>query len=290
MPSQLHEALLLLFRNRPELAPELLRDALRVTLPPYTEVRIDSADLTEVQPAEYRADLVMLLLNGVPVLGIVVEVQLSLDTRKRFVWPVYVVNLRARLEVPVCLLVVTPVEATARWAVKPIDLGGGNRFIPLVLGPSGVPEVTDERQAQNDPELAVLSAMAHGQDADYGKAAQIALAAQIASFGLDEDRSRLYFDLVLASLSEAARRELRTMDPAKYEYQSEFAKRYVAQGKAEGELRGRANLVTRLLALRFGPPPPEALALIAAASIEELDAIGERLLTAQTLQEALGPH
>ena len=45
MPSQLHEALLLLFRNRPALAPELLRDALRVTLPHYTEVRLDSADL-----------------------------------------------------------------------------------------------------------------------------------------------------------------------------------------------------------------------------------------------------
>jgi hypothetical protein len=73
VPSQLHEALLLLFRNRPTLAPELLRDALRVALPPYTEVRIDSAELTDIQPAEYRADLVVQLLKGVPVLGIVVD-------------------------------------------------------------------------------------------------------------------------------------------------------------------------------------------------------------------------
>ena len=86
MPSYVHEALSLLFRNRPELAPELLRDALHVQLPPYTEARIDSADLTEIQPAEYRADLVVLLLNGTPVLGIVVEVQLSRDDRKQFVW------------------------------------------------------------------------------------------------------------------------------------------------------------------------------------------------------------
>src|SRR3981081_1010912 len=42
MPSHLHEALSLLFRNRPALAPELLRDALHVALPEYTEVRIDS--------------------------------------------------------------------------------------------------------------------------------------------------------------------------------------------------------------------------------------------------------
>jgi hypothetical protein len=71
MPSYLHEALLMLFRNRPALAPELLRDALHVELPDYTEVRIDSADLTDIQPAEYRADLVILLLHGSPVLGIV---------------------------------------------------------------------------------------------------------------------------------------------------------------------------------------------------------------------------
>jgi hypothetical protein len=58
MPSQLHEALLLLFRNRPTLAPELMRDALHCELPAFTEARIDSADLTDVKPAEYRADLV----------------------------------------------------------------------------------------------------------------------------------------------------------------------------------------------------------------------------------------
>src|SRR5688572_18597054 len=98
MPSQLHEALLLLFRNRPTLAPELLRDAMHLKLPDFTEARIDSADLTDVQPAEYRADLVILLLDGVPVYGIVVEAQLSQDERKRFVWPVYATSLRARLE------------------------------------------------------------------------------------------------------------------------------------------------------------------------------------------------
>jgi hypothetical protein len=282
MPSQLHEALLLLFRNRPVLVPELLRDVLHLELPPFTEARIDSAELTEVQPAEYRADLVILLLDGVPVLGIVVEAQLSPDERKQYVWPVYVANLRARLELPVCLLVVAADEATSRWAAKPIELGGGNRFTPLVLGPSGVPEITDEAEARADPELAVLSAMAHGQDSDSGKAAQIALAAQMASLGLDQDRSRLYFDLVLASLSEAARRELKTMEPAKYQYRSDFARRYVAQGKAD--------ILRRLLEQRFGALSAEALARVSDASTEELDGIGERLLTAQTLEEALGPR
>jgi predicted transposase YdaD len=84
------------------------------------------------------------------------------------------------------------------------------------------------------------------------------------------------------------------MDPAKYAYQSEFAKRFVAQGEAkgreEGEASGRAAMVMKLLALRFGPLPDAVQARISETPIAELDAIGERLLTAQNLQEALGAH
>lgn len=292
MPSPLHEALLFLFRNRPTLAPDLLRDALQADwLPSYAEARIDSADLTNLQPAEYRADLVVRLMsdNDVSVHGIIVEVQLSIDKRKPFVWPSYVANLRARLEAEVSLLVVAADEATARWAATLTHLGGGNWFAPFVLAPSRVPEIVDQGRAQRDPELAVLSAMAHGSGADSSKAARIAAAAADASLGLDENRSRLYLDLVLASLSEAARRELQNMDPAKYEYQSDFAKRYVAQGRQEGELKGRADLVVRQLTLRFGALGDDVLARISTASVEELDAIGERLLMAQSLQEAVGP-
>lgn len=284
MPSHLHEALLLLFRNRPELAPELLRDALHVELPAYSEARIDSADLTDIQPAEYRADLVVLLLNGAPVLGIVVEAQLSADEDKRYAWPVYAVNLRARLRCPVCLLVVTADDAVARWAAKSIPLGGGNCFVPVVLGPSGVPEVIDEAQAEADPELAVLSAMAHGKDEDPGKSARIAAAAQLATLRLDADRAKLYFDLVMHSLSEAARRALQTMNPAKYEYQSDFARKYYGQGKAEGS----RMVVEKQLSVRFGALDEHVRARIAAASNTDLEAIAERLLTAPSLEDALG--
>ena len=157
MPSLQHESLLLLFRNRPELAPELLRDVLHVELPAYAEARIESAELTDVNPAEYRADLVVLLVDGKPVHAIVVEVQLGEDPRKRFTWPVYVASLRARLECPACVLVVTATEAMARWCRKAIDLGAGNTFVPLVIGPASVPIIDDVDVAERDPELAVLS-------------------------------------------------------------------------------------------------------------------------------------
>ena len=288
MPSQLHESHLLLFRNKPTLAAELIRAALRVEVPAYDEARVVSADLTEVQPAEYRADMVVELRDGdAPVLGIVLEVQLSAVERKRFVWPAYVANLRARLECPVCLLVVTADDAVARWAARCVEMGGLNQFTPYVLGPSGVPDVTDESEACANPELAVLSAMAHGQDGDIERSARIAMVAQTASVALDADRSRLYCDLILTSLSEAARHALTTMDARKYEYQSDFARRYVAQGVEQGEARGRAALVARQLTLRFGVLSAEVQDRIQRASITELDAMGERLLTAHTLAEVL---
>ncbi len=152
MPSQLHEMLLLLFRNRPALAPELVREALHVELPSYSEVRLESADLTDIVPAEYRADLVVLLVDGKPVLGIIVEVQLQPDPRKRFSWPVYVAELRARLGCPCCLLVVTASAKTARWAAEPISTGPGGQLLAFVVSPEGVPVITDlDRAGQARP-------------------------------------------------------------------------------------------------------------------------------------------
>jgi hypothetical protein len=46
-----HEILVDLFKNRPSLAAEILVEVLDISLPPYTEARLASADLTEVQPA-----------------------------------------------------------------------------------------------------------------------------------------------------------------------------------------------------------------------------------------------
>lgn len=294
MPSRLHEDLLCLFQNRPALAVELAREALHAELPDYSEVRVDSANLSDLRPTEYRADLVVLLRQkdleqGVEdvVHGIVVEVQLNRDVDKSFAWPAYVCNLRSRIRCPVCLLVVTVNPDVARWAGHWIELGGENRFKPWVLSSSGIPQITDAATARADPELAVLSAVAHGRDADVEKAAKIALVAEAAVVGLDGERSIMYSDILYDAVSEAARRALHAMNPSKYEYKTEFAKRYYGQGLTEGEAKGRAELVLRQLSLRFGTLPEAVSASLRGASIDELDRIGERLLTAGTLNEAL---
>jgi hypothetical protein len=168
------------------------------------------------------------------------------------------------------------------------------------LGLSGVPEITDPERAKEDPELAVLSAMAHARDPDLAKSARIALLAQMVSLGLDAERSTLYCDLVLHSLPEAARRALQAMDASKYEYQSEFARRYFGQGKAAGVAEGKAagiaegkaagvvEIVLKQLATRFGVLSPAVAMHVQSASATDLDRIAQRVLTAHTLDEALG--
>jgi hypothetical protein len=137
------------------------------------------------------------------------------------------------------LLVVTPDEAVARWAAQPIEIGRYNTFTPIVVSPSSIPALVDEEVARANPELAVLSAMAHGCDENIDRAARIALCAHAAISGLDSDRSKLYCDLVIHSLSEAARNALRNRDARTYEYRSDFARQYVAQGRRKVRNRGK---------------------------------------------------
>jgi len=105
------------------------------------------------------------------------------------------------------------------------------------MGPDAIPVILDEQVAREDPELAVLSAMAHGHEEVGASLAHTVLAAVA---GLDAERVRLYVDLAMASLSEAARTALEAlMQRGTYEYQSEFARKYVAQGREEGREEGR---------------------------------------------------
>lgn len=241
MPSTLHEALLTLFRNRPTLAAELLAGALDVALPPFAAVRFGAADLGDVAPTEYRADLVLVFddARARPAFAVVLEAQLAPDPRKRFTWPVYTAAERARLECPTLLLVVTVDPAAAAFARAAIDLGHpGFVLRPVVLGPDVVPYVEDDGEAARAPELAVLSALAHAEG-PRGRA--VARAAIAAAAHLDEERARLYADLVLSALGAAARAVLEElMQSGKYEYQSEFAKHYIAVGEAQGRAQGEA--------------------------------------------------
>lgn len=107
MPGALHEILVDLFRSCPQLVEELLPCAAGPKPPDHDVVRTEDPDVVEISPVPRRADLVVLFeREGMPVLAVVVEPQLSRDEEKRRSWPNYVTSLGARHRCGVILFVV----------------------------------------------------------------------------------------------------------------------------------------------------------------------------------------
>ncbi len=241
MPSSLHEMLVEMFRERPELAADLLGGALGAPLPAFQHVELTSAELSDVAPTEYRADAVVkLTVNTKPVWAVVVEVQLRTDVRKRRSWPAYVATLYARLGCPVALLVVCHKPRVARWCAKPVPVGyPGMVLTPLVWCTDRAPRVTDVATAERSPELAVLSALIHGPGPNPQEVLNVLPTALAA---VDSFHAAMYSDYVSAALPAAAKKYLEAqMAIAGYEFQSEFAREYYAAGKADGEAQGKVE-------------------------------------------------
>jgi hypothetical protein len=231
MASWDHEGVVELFRTDPGLAAELLQGPLGTELPAFSEARVESGTLTQLNPAELRADLVISLRDGARcLLAIIIEAQREKDEDKLFSWPAYVASLRHRLRCEVCLLVITQSERVANWASRTIRLGPGSSFEPLVLRPSFVPVIEDATEARETPELAVLSAMAHGAG-NVETAVRVALAAASAARELDRDHFLLYFGLIVAALSKAARKAFQ-MHPQGAQFFDESQRESFDRGRA----------------------------------------------------------
>jgi hypothetical protein len=226
MPSLRHEVLRTLVQHRPLLAVELLTERFQITLPSFSTIGFESADLTQVVPTEYRADGLLVLRNPDPVFCIVWEVQLGEDPDKRWSWPAYVLNARALHRCPAALLVVAVETSVAQWAATPIAVGPpSNEFHPLVLGPELIPVQVPLPQARACPELVVLSALAHGHHRSWTVPVAKRMLKELGK--LDRERAALYTDLLMASLAEQVRTELENLLMQGYEYQSNFVKNYL---------------------------------------------------------------
>lgn len=231
MPSALHETVVDLFRRRATLAPALVCEAAGIPLPSFSSVTIDESNAGTV-PA-FDADLVLVLRDEDRAAhGLVVEAQLTVDPNKRFSWPVYAVTQRARLKCPVSVVVLATNARVARWAAEAIHLGEpDNVFRPIVLGPSSVPWVSSYEQAREAPELALLSALAHGNEEG---GIDVVLAAVAGAHTLDDERKSLYLDGLMASLKATVIREFEAMTrPDKLEFESEYMRRLAEKAKAE---------------------------------------------------------
>ena len=259
MPSLEHNSLIEMFRENPNLAPHLIEMLFHIAVPSHVSVKVVESSLDQMIPIEFRADLVLELENGRPVLLIVLEMQRDEDEDKKYSWPVYVTVVRARKRCQAVILVVATDEKVAAWAAEKIDVGLGLTVAqPLVLGPAVVPEVTDPAEAEKETELAILSAVAHGNGPN-GLA--VVTAALSALWRLDQEHAAVYFQLIYNALREPMRRALEALV---MERQSEgkatfppFAQQLIDRGKTEGRAEGEARAVLTVLRAR-GIAVPDA--------------------------------
>ena len=88
-------------------------------------------------------------------------------------------------------------------------------------------------------------------------------------------------------LGEVARAALELlMNPATYQFQSDFARKYIAMGKAEGKAEGQAQMLLKLLRVKGFTVAPELAARVESCQdLEQLDLWAERVLAATTLED-----
>jgi hypothetical protein len=285
MPKLPNESLVQLVRNAPTMIPDLLwperQD--RTTTP----IQVTSAELVDLNLAEYRADVVLALGADPqrPHELVIVEAQTEVSPRKRRSWPQYITGLHARFACDVALVVVALDPAVARWAAAPIDLGRGCCIVtPHVLGRAAIPAITDPEHARRMPELAVLSVAAH---AGEPVAEPIALAALAATADLDRDRDRNYPDFITALLGRAAPKILEKLMATTSEnpYISEWFRERWDKAYAKGVARA-AGMLLKMLALKgFTPTAAQRERILSCTDPDTLDAWTDRLLTANTLEE-----
>ena len=93
--------------------------------------------------------------------------------------------------------------------------------------------------ARREPQLAVLSVMAHGRG-ELKTAAAIGAAAAKAIQRLSEEQRVLYSLLIEANLSEAARKAIE-MQPGLEKFFTRAQRQNFERGRAEGEAKGKAE-------------------------------------------------
>ncbi|WP_327589066.1 hypothetical protein OHA25_20155 [Nonomuraea sp. NBC_00507] len=177
MPSPRHDALINMFSARPRLAVEILRDLMGVDLPDTPLVRQESTTFSTRPSDDIEADLVFTLgPPQAPVHAIIVEIQQDTSMEPRQLAR-YAAALWLLLGCDVSVLVVCPDRAVAEYYARPIESGlTGYRLRAWVLGPDGVPAITDRQQAAAHLELSAMSVMVHGRNRKVVEAFTMAVA------------------------------------------------------------------------------------------------------------------
>jgi hypothetical protein len=276
VPDYTHAIINELFRNRCELAAELLPGIVVAGLDGLT-AESAPGEVAQVKTAEHRADSVTLYRDAAQRVrvAIVVEVQHTRDGKKRWTWPHYVAGVRVRYRCPTYLLVVALDAPVARWARSVISLGHpGFELSPLVISANEVPIVESAASVKRSPELAVLSALAHRSVS----AAQTAL---LEIEKLAGEQAVTYSDAILRAVPELQPETQEKTMIKNYKFQSAFFRKIIADAKREAR---RAGIQQERKAQQKAQREAQRLALLEAArgKLGKLSAEEERALRAIT--------
>jgi hypothetical protein len=237
MPSITHESPIEVIRRYPSLAAELVRRLTSIEVPgeDKVEVRLGSADASNVVPAEFTADMVVLVTDKhtlKPLLLIVVEPQGREDKAKRFSWPAYLANLREAHECDsAVLIVVCWNEAEAEKCRVAIPMGHpGYVLVPIVIGPNSAPDLDGA-----SPWLTVLCGAIGAIDLDTDAGRRAVLHA-IAATHSNTPNLRKLTTIILAVASDVARLELEALMETT-EFKSDFLDRIEASAEAKALMR-----------------------------------------------------
>lgn len=297
MPSGEHEAPIALAKLNPDMLAWLLAHIFHIKLPDYHHSRTHPTDVQVLVPRTYHADGMVLFCDAAdrPVLGVVLEVQRGPDPSKRRTWKLYVAQLEAEMDITVALVAYCPDPMVAADFQYMFETDGLSLLLrPLIFTPEDVPLVLDAGLARDDPALAVLSAICHGDRAELD-AMFPALAEALSS--LSPKQAILYYDVVLAALPAPARvRWEEFMNITAEQYHSELFREMAAQheelgeirGVARGEARGKAQAVLAILEAR-GVKVPVAVReqILGCSDLAALDTWLRRAVTVTTADEVI---
>jgi hypothetical protein len=281
MPSITHEGPLDLVRQHPEIALELIQGTDGVELPGQVAVSLAPTDMSAVVPVQYLADMVVLLSDeatGEPVLAVIIEPQLRDSETKRFSWPVYVTTARHVSKSPAAVLVVLcPDPAEAAKCRQLIRTGHpGFDLAPIVIDSGGPPG----RDGAGDPYLTVFAASMGGIDMESEPGARRVLDAMASPSVSDADRFRM-MAIILRLASDLARPILEAMMIT-----SEYEKTLAERIHDEGEARGEAKSVLKLLDARhLAPSDEQRERVLSCTEAAQLDLWLVRAATAATIAE-----
>ncbi|WP_438028513.1 hypothetical protein [Sorangium sp. So ce233] len=158
-----------------------------------------------------------------------------------------------------------------------------------MLGPAVVPEIIDPADAEKETELAVLSAVAHGN----GPSGLTVVQAALAGLGrLDQAHAMVYFQLIWNGLREPMRQALEALVMER-QIEGEatfppFVQKLIDRGELKGRLEGKRDTLLRLLA-RAGIvlTEDESARIQACTDVATLDRWIENVLGAKTATEVL---